>query len=71
MSKQPHHHDWQKIVNELLEHMTQQECADKSGCAQSVISDLRNGVIKGDIRHGLGNRLLGLHRYHCRIKKGE
>lgn len=67
------YHDWQRVVTELLATgMTQTALADKCGCSQGLISQIKNGQIKGDLSTVIGSKLLGLHRYHCRIKpKGD
>lgn len=62
--------NWQKIVIDLLESgMTQQQLASRCGCDQSYISFVKRGEVQGDVRYGIGNALLKLHKQRCKGKE--
>lgn len=65
--------DWKTIISDLVEvGMTQEQIADKCGCAQSTISDLATGATATP-RYHIGDALRTLHMraYRRRARRRE
>lgn len=68
----PIHHDWQRIVSELLiTGQTQASLARECSCSPAYIHKIKEGGVKGDLGTSIGTKLLNLHRYHCRVKPSK
>lgn len=54
--------DWKTLISDLAEFgMTQEQIAEKCGCAQSTISDLATGATETP-RYHIGDALRSLHK---------
>lgn len=60
--------NWISIISHLIAAgLTQQRIAAACGCSQAAISEIARGRV-GEPRHGLGEKLLALHREHCPLE---
>lgn len=57
--------DWKAIVSDLFEAMGRAELAEAVEAGVSTLADLANGKTT-EPRHGLGVRLLALHKRYCK-----
>lgn len=66
--------DWKSIIADLrsdeLAGMTQVEIAEAAGCSQALVSDLSRGQRGRRLSHGIGERLLALHRLRVPSRYG-
>lgn len=56
---------WQKIITDLLEHLSQSEIAEAINGSQARISDIANGKQK-KITHEDGEVFIKLHKKFCK-----
>lgn len=57
--------DWKKLITDLeASGLTQIEIAEKCGCSQPYISQLKAGI-RGSPVFELGSALSNLHKLHC------